>query len=653
MSFNPIRPRRRVSQLAVGLVAPSLILTVGLIAHSSAGRSAAPPKKPAQIQIPATLEDFFEPGTQENTLNTPLLAPFQCSYCHEFDEYDGNRREIVPPSDNWRMSLMAQAARDPVWHAALAIANQDVAFAGDTCIRCHSPNAWLGGRSVPTDGSAFVGSDWDGVSCNFCHRLVDPVPNPSNPPEDTPILDALASQGLLPAAPGNARYVVDPDDVRRGPLDDVPANYHGVPIIVSPFHSNSNLCGMCHDVSNALFTRQANGTYALNALDAPHPTGNPHHMMPEQRTFSEWRNSTFATTGVYFADHRFGGDHPTGVMKSCQDCHMPKHYGGVCGFWESDPFFPRPDVAEHAFIGANTWVLGAVYDQYGQSETYLTEDLIDVNHARTQNMLRAASDMQLVQLVNQSGNQLKVRVINYSGHKLPTGYPEGRRMWLNVQFLNGSGDVIAQRGAYDFATATLNTSDTKVYEMRLGMDRAIARTTGLLAGESFHLVLNNMVLKDNRIPPIGFNNANFQAVLAAPVGHTYADGQYWDDTLFAIPNGAAGAIVTLYYQTTSREYIEFLRDANTAPAPNAGTNAYERWAARGKSAPLDMDVVAISLAPPRAGDVNRDGTVNIDDLFAVILAWGPCPPPNLCPADVDGNGFINVDDLFAVIMNWG
>jgi hypothetical protein len=57
------------------------------------------------------------------------------------------------------------------------------------------------------------------------------------------------------------------------------------------------------------------------------------------------------------------------------------------------------------------------------------------------------------------------------------------------------------------------------------------------------------------------------------------------------------------------------------------------------------------------GDVNGDGTVNVDDLLTVILEWGPCPqPPQACDADVnssEGDGVVDVDDLIAVILNWG
>jgi hypothetical protein len=606
---------------------------------------------PGQNRLNTTVEDFFEPGTQEGTLQEPMVTGAYCGFCHGlYAEDDGNEKELVPPHDNWTMSLMAQAARDPVWHAALAIANQDAEFGGDSCIRCHSPNAWLEGRSVPTDASAFTFEDFDGVNCNFCHRLVDPVARTMNPAEDTPILNSLAKAGLLPTMPGNGRYVVDPLDSRRGPLDDVPANFHSpVPILVSPYHTESHLCGTCHDVSNPAFTRQKDGTYLLNQTNAAHPTGNPHEMMPEQRTYSEWLNSQFASTGVFFPDGRFGGDHPTGVMQSCQDCHMPKVTGGLCAYWSGPPFFSRPDIPIHSFTGANTWVIGAVWDQYGD-DSGLDGGKVNLSQARTLEMLRAGSDMQATQV----GNRLKVRIINMSGHKLPTGYPEGRRMWVNVKFLDGAQQVIAERGFYDFDTATLATSDTTVYEMKLGMDETIAQTTNLPAGESFHLILNNQVIKDNRIPPMGFTNAAFRAVRAEPVAHTYADGQYWDDTCFGIPAGAHQAIITLYYQTTSREYIEFLRTANNSPAPNAGTIAYDLWVQRGKSAPVDMDMSVVNIVPTTSADVTLDGSVNIDDLLSVINAWGACqPPPAMCPADINCSGGVDIDDLLAVINGWG
>ena len=76
-----------------------------------------------QTQGPSTVEDFFEPGTQDLTLEHGLTSSGQCRQCHEYDD-DGNPLEVVGPYNNWATSMMAQAARHPIWHAPLAIANQ-------------------------------------------------------------------------------------------------------------------------------------------------------------------------------------------------------------------------------------------------------------------------------------------------------------------------------------------------------------------------------------------------------------------------------------------------------------------------------------------------------------------------------------------------
>ena len=68
----------------------------------------------------------------------------------------------------------------------------------------------------------------------------------------------------------------------------------------------------------------------------------------------------------------------------------------------------------------------------------------------------------------------------------------------------------------------------------------------------------------------------------------------------------------------------------------------------------------MSLAGYKLGDATDDGHVDIDDLLAVINAWGVCPaPPAACPADIPstqggtGNGLIDIDDLLSVINHWG
>ncbi|MFN0009753.1 MAG: multiheme c-type cytochrome [Planctomycetota bacterium] len=530
------------------------------------------------LPLPTTLEDFRQPGTQPMTITQVIQSSQNCDICH------GNYNVNQEPYTRWASSMMAQATRDPVFHAALAIANQDANDSGELCLRCHAPGAWLDGRSVPSDGSALDNNlgDFDGVTCHLCHRLVDPFYDPgTSPPVDQAILAALAQ---LPTSIGNGMYVIDPDDVRRGPFDLGP-NFFYHDWLQSPFHRESLLCATCHDVSNPAMTKQANGSYAVNALNRQHPTHDKYQEFPVERTWSEWSKSIYAIRPIE-TNGRFGGNDT--AVSSCQDCHMPTTNGTACQPVLSGAV--RNDLPLHDFHGSNSWVLRAVRNLYPDSETGLSAQSVADAHARNQQMLANALDLHL----NVRNGNLRVRVVNQTGHKLPTGYPEGRRMWVDVKFYDAGDALLAEHGAYDASTATLTSGDTKVYEAKLGLDAAMAALTGLPAGESFHFVLNNTVLSDNRIPPRGFSNAAFDSVQSKPVGTNVPEQHYWDDTSYVRPLGAVRAEVTVYHQTTTREYIEFLRDANTTN--NAGTVAYDQWVATGKSAPVAMKSATILMS---------------------------------------------------------
>ncbi len=49
------------------------------------------------------------------------------------------------------------------------------------------------------------------------------------------------------------------------------------------------------------------------------------------------------------------------------------------------------------------------------------------------------------------------------------------------------------------------------------------------------------------------------------------------------------------------------------------------------------------------GDINLDGVINVDDVLALIAAWGTDDEA----ADVNGDGVVDTDDLLAVIGTWG
>jgi hypothetical protein len=474
--------------------------------------------------------------------------------------------------------MMAQAGRDPLMWAALAVSNQQAPHSGETCLRCHLPKGWLEGRSFDENGTAVTAADRQGVQCGVCHRLVDPIPGVDNPAEDAAILAGLAEP--VPGF-GGAMMVVDPEDRLRGPFDvaaDLGNDPH-VPdrsTLVSPFHASGEICGTCHNLRNPLFTKNdMTGEWELNTMDSASP--DPTKGFPEQSTFDEWAASEYASAGV--TAPQFGANKT--VVSTCQDCHMPDVTGK-----DANLGVTRTDLPLHVFAGANTFIPDVLpfHPAFGgEVDAQILQDGL----GRSTAMLRKAATLS----GDISAGTLTVRVANESGHKLPTGYPEGRRMWLHVRALDAKRNVVFESGRYLFASATLEgypdgDPNLHVWEAAQGIDAAVAAAVGLTEGRTFHLSLNNVRLKDNRIPPRGFTNAAFEAIDAEPVGAAYADGQYWDDATYPVGPQAVSAEVTLYYQTASREYVEFLRDENTTTA--AGNILFDLWQDHNPSTPVEM-----------------------------------------------------------------
>jgi hypothetical protein len=538
--------------------------------------------------LSTTREDFRLPGTQPLTITDPISTPDTCAPCHA--NYGS---AAVEPVRNWRGSMMAQSGRDPLMWAALAVSNQLVPHSGETCLRCHLPKGWLEGRSAPEDGTAMTADDRQGVQCGLCHRLVDPVAHAGNPPEDAAILAGLGAP--VPAF-GGAMMVVDPQDRLRGPFDiiaDLGSDPH-TPVrstLVSPFHDTAQICGTCHNLRNPIFAKNGmTGEWELTTMDAPN--ADPTSGFPEQSTFDEWAASSYASTGVYAP--QFGGNKT--VVSTCQDCHMPDVTGK-----DANLGITRTDLPLHSFAGANTFIPTVLpfHPAFGSEvdSTALQHGIA----ASTDNLRKAATVSGTI-----AGGILTVRVTNETGHKLPTGYPEGRRMWLHVRALDAGRNVVLESGRYVFSTATLTgyraaPADPDydpylhVWEAEQGMSADVAAAVGLAEGRSFHLSLNNVRLKDNRVPPRGFTNAAFAAIDAEPVGGTYANGQYWDDVTYPVGPAAVSAEVTLYYQTASREYVEFLRDENVTNA--AGSILFSLYDDHGRSEPVAMSELFIDASP--------------------------------------------------------
>ncbi len=95
-----------------------------------------------------------------------------------------------------------------------------------------------------------------------------------------------------------------------------------------------------------------------------------------------------------------------------------------------------------------------------------------------------------------------------------------------------------------------------------------------------------------------------------------------------------------------------LRRINDPATPDTGNPGWPG------AAIVDMGAYEFADIKRIVADATGDGVVDVDDLIAVILGWGPCADPDICPADVappppvGGDGVVNVDDLILVIEYW-
>lgn len=405
--------------------------------------------------------------------------------------------------DTWAGSAMGHSARDPLFLAALVQAESDRPGVGDFCLRCHAPEAWLQGRCFPTDASALEEAD-SGVTCSVCHRM-DPTPWVRN-----------------------GQYVVGDDSYLRGPYGDSAAQHHTQ---YSMWLADSRLCGTCHDLMNPLvLRRELNGTQTTN-------------FFPEQTTYSEWLASDFAREG-----------------KDCVDCHMPDVAGRIAEVPGAD-LPSRADRSSHALAGGNAFLLDAI--AFLKPGLGLSAELAR-GRVRIEAMLESAAEINISAPAKVRRGEIfniEIRVTNLSGHKLPTGYPDGRRVFLS---LNAS-ELNLHRGLYDEATGE-PIEPVVNYRVEHGQ---------FSIGPGSHLALNDTVFFDNRIPPRGFVSTS----TISPVGKSYPETALGHLAHYDVQTITATVVCDaqwtsvqveagLWYQSTTKKHLETLI-SGAAMSPHA------------------------------------------------------------------------------------
>ncbi|MCH2132134.1 MAG: M12 family metallo-peptidase [Phycisphaerales bacterium] len=80
-----------------------------------------------------------------------------------------------------------------------------------------------------------------------------------------------------------------------------------------------------------------------------------------------------------------------------------------------------------------------------------------------------------------------------------------------------------------------------------------------------------------------------------------------------------------------------------------GAGLIVRWQGPGTGKQVVPDVAWSYETIACPGDANGDLVINVDDMLAIIAAWG-CTD---CPEDVDGSGQVDVNDILMALSAWG
>jgi hypothetical protein len=515
-----------------------------------------------------------------------------CSQCHDgLKDSEGEDVSIVRA---WSGSMMANAAKDPLWQAKVATELkrnphlEDVI--NDKCTQCHAPMANFESEEQVTifgeDGlldpsNSLHDAAMNAVSCTYCHQI-----------EDSAIL------GTEEGFSGNAE--ISDRRVAYGPFYPVDTfemtTITGHEPVFSEHISSSALCATCHNLKTPYV--DASGEIAGDDF-------------PEQMPYTEWENSIFDDAG----------SNPT----SCQDCHMPTTTAVLSTRPGSLP--AREGFARHNFAGANTVMLTLLKEN---ADTLgIDTGSIDENIALSRQLLQEAVSLEILS-AEMEGEELvaRLKLTNNSGHKTPTSFPS-RRMWLHFRVTDADGNLVFESGAinpdgsidganndtdpsmlephYDLITSS---DQVQIYESVLGNTDGNVTQTLLRAAE---------YLKDNRLTPAGFdkNRVPYDVAVQGGALDDLNFNEGLDEITYRIKDTGTGDYllveVNLNYQPLSHGMLEDLFKDNDLEQVSNFESMYD-------SLTLKHETMASAETVVERSDIQTGGGGGIGAMMIMLLS---------------------------------
>jgi len=498
--------------------------------------------------------------------NGRFATSLVCRDCHSAGTGTAMRDDDGDPIgayDGWQATMMANAARDPLWRA---VVSAEVAYSPDagpvieaTCMKCHSPmlraDTQITGAGDPIMADLAAGDEamhlaLDGVSCAMCHQI--------------------EPDGLGTEAGFNGGYVVRGNGTIYGPYADPEASLMQATVGFTPTYgqhvADSLVCATCHTVQ----------TRALN--DDGSENGG---QVLEQAPYLEWENSRWP-----------------GALGTCVSCHMPERDNANQVIdtpiarnpdGTDDPTLPsRSPYRRHVLVGGNTLVPAILRDNAELLGVTAPPEAFDAVIAEARNNLNfSACSVSLSPAYLIDGTlQFSVTLDPQTGHKFPTGIPL-RRAWLQTRVWDGTGALVYESGVADY-TGRIRGADgaplpselaggpiSPHYQEVTGPDEVpifeaiLADVDGL---PTYRLMQGAGFYKDNRLLPQGWSANHPNAALVAPVG---VDGDPdWqtagDRVEYALPVGELTRPLTvevqMFYQPLAPRFAAELFASGTPEA---------------------------------------------------------------------------------------